>query len=140
MNGAPRILVVDDDPCLRELLQLHLTTAGYSVELASDGIEAGYAILRSAPDLVIADVNMPYLNGLDLMATIVADATIPSFPFIFLSSDETRLEQGYRLGACAYLLKPIVKDRLLEIVERAFNPRPARVAVLAHAHAVLSAG
>lgn len=127
-KSAEKILVVDDDACLRDLLRLHLTSAGYEVRLASDAIEAGYAILESPPHLLIADVNMPYMNGMDFAATLVADATIPVFPFIFLSADETRTEQGYRLGAAAYLLKPIVKDRLLEAVAQSLSPARRRAA------------
>ena len=129
-----RVLVVDDDPSLRDLLRLHLRTEGYDVRLAADAIEAGYAILRTPPDLLIVDVNMPYMSGIDLMATIAADSTIPFFPFIFLSADETRMDHGYRLGAAAYLVKPVIKTRLLDAVGRALAPRPARVAVLWDAH------
>ena len=144
MGKRQRILVVDDDATLRELLKLHLTSAGYSVEVAADGIEAGYSILLSAPDLLIVDVNMPYLSGIELMASVIADRTVPAFPFIFLTSDETRVEDGYRLGAAAYVLKPVIKGRLIEAVDRAlqrsgadaFEPpvadseRSARVATL----------
>jgi DNA-binding response OmpR family regulator len=127
MTAGPRILVVDDDPSLRELLRLHLEAAGYRVELAVDAIEAGYAILRSPPDLLVVDVRMPHMSGIDLVATVIADATIPAFPFIFLSSDETRMERGQQLGAASYLLKPIVADRLLEGVARALRrARPQR--------------
>ena len=125
---TPRILVVDDDECLRELLKLHLGSAGYVVDVASDAIEAGYSILQVAPDLLIVDVNMPYLNGIDFVATLVADATVPSFPFVFLSSDEARMDQGYRLGASAYLLKPLTKDRLLDAVARALPAARRKVA------------
>jgi DNA-binding response OmpR family regulator len=124
-----RILVIDDDRCLRELLKLHLNSAGYEVELAGDAIEGGYAILRSPPDLLVVDVNMPYMSGIDLVATLIADSTVPAFPFVFLSSDESRMEQGYSLGAAAYVLKPVVKGRLLDAVARALGrsrevPRP----------------
>lgn len=125
-GAAAEILVVDDDACIRELLRLHLSGAGYRVELAADAIEGGYAILRSPPGLLLLDVNMPYMSGIDLAATLVADTTVPALPFIFLSSDEARMEQGYSLGAAAYLVKPITKDRLLEAVARALRHTPAQ--------------
>src|SRR5687767_13557331 len=125
---VPRILVVDDDRTLRELLRLHLQAEGYEVQLAADAIEAGYAILKSAPDLLLVDVNMPYLNGIDFAAALVADQTIPVFPFVFLSSDETRVDQGRRLGAAAYLFKPIVKGRLIDAVDCALAPERRQVA------------
>ena len=98
-----------------------ISPAGYSVEVAADGIEAGYSVLRSPPDLLLVDVNMPYLSGIDLMASVIADRTVPAIPFIFLSSDETRMDHGYRLGAAAYVLKPVVKGRLIDAVDRALK-------------------
>ena len=65
-----RVLVVDDDPSLRDLLRLHLRTEGYDVRLAADAIEAGYAILRTPPDLLIVDVNMPYMSGIDVLDSL----------------------------------------------------------------------
>ena len=62
---ANSILVVDDDQSLRELLRLHLSAAGYEVTVASDGIEAGYAVLKSLPDLIITDVNICLLYTSD---------------------------------------------------------------------------
>lgn len=118
-SRMPRILVADDEAYLRELLQLHLAEAGYEVELASDAIEAGYAILKSPPDLLVVDEKMPHMSGLELAANLVADPTVPSFPFIFLSGKESGMDQGFALGAAAYLLKPVAKDRLLDAVERA---------------------
>jgi CheY-like chemotaxis protein len=57
------ILVVDDDESMRELLRLHLTNAGYDVRLAEDAVVAGQLVLRNPPDLIIADVEMPYMDG-----------------------------------------------------------------------------
>ena len=67
------ILVVEDDATMRQLLKLHLTTAGYAVSVASNGIEAGRAILGILPDLIITDVNMPHMNGFELITALRAD-------------------------------------------------------------------
>ncbi|HYG55273.1 MAG TPA: response regulator [Burkholderiales bacterium] len=128
---GPSILVIDDDPCLRDLLRLHLSGAGYEVRIAPDAIAGGYAILERAPDLLILDINMPYMDGVQLGATLIADLTLPVFPVIFLSSDESRIEIAYQVGAAACLRKPISKDDLLLAVARALDQ--ARLAARAAA-------
>jgi len=110
------ILVVDDDPNLRELLRLHLASAGYGVEVAEDAIAAGYLVLRSAPDLIICDVHMPHLDGFDFIAAVKADRSVPDIPVIFLTSMEEGDQRGKSLGAVGYLTKPVRADRLLALV------------------------
>ena len=68
------ILIVDDDASVRELLKLQLVGEGYEVELADDAIVAGRALMRSPPDLMLVDVAMPYLDGLDFVAALKARA------------------------------------------------------------------
>ena len=116
-----KILVVEDNRLVCDLLRLHLAEAGYEVEQAPDAIDAGYSILRSPPDLLIVDLNMPYMSGHDLVATLLADTSVPSFPFIFLSGDDRRMDQAAPLGASACLLKPIGKPQLLAAVARALD-------------------
>jgi DNA-binding response OmpR family regulator len=113
---AARILVVDDDENIRELLRLHLTAAGYEVELAADAIVAGYRVLKSPPDLIITDVSMPHMDGFEFVAALRADATLPRVPVIFLTSVEDGDARGRDLGAVGYVLKPVRSDRLLSLV------------------------
>jgi DNA-binding response OmpR family regulator len=113
---AARILVVDDDENIRELLRLHLTAAGYEVELAADAIVAGYRLLKSPPDLIITDVSMPHMDGFEFVAALRADATLPRVPVIFLTSVEDGDARGRDLGAVGYVLKPVRSDRLLSLV------------------------
>jgi len=113
---AASILVVDDDEGIRELLRLHLSSAGYAVSLAEDGIAAGYAVLRARPDLIICDVNMPHMDGFEFVAALRADKTIPDIPVIFLTSVEDGDHRGKELGAVGYITKPVRSDRLLSLV------------------------
>jgi DNA-binding response OmpR family regulator len=110
------ILVVDDDPNMRELLELHLRGAGYHVQLAEDGVAAGYCVLRDPPDLIISDVNMPHMDGFEFVAALRADASLPRFPVIFLTTKEEGEIRGKELGAVGYVAKPVLADRLLSIV------------------------
>ncbi len=112
------ILVVDDDANVRELLRLHLGAAGYDVQVAADGIQAGYSVLRQRPDLIICDVNMPHMDGFEFIAALNADATIPKIPVVFLTTFEEGDQRGKALGVVGYLNKPIRADRLLALVAK----------------------
>ena len=109
------ILVVDDDQSLRELLRLHLSAAGYAVSTASDGIEAGYAVLKSLPDLIITDVNMPHMDGYQFVEALKSDKSLPKIPVIFLTSMD-EFDRGQQLGAVGYITKPVRADKLLAVV------------------------
>jgi CheY-like chemotaxis protein len=113
---AARILVVDDDASLRDLLRLHLSAAGYEVQTAADGIAAGYQVLKAPPDLIITDVNMPHMDGFEFVAALKADKSLPPIPVIFLTSLEEGDQRGRELGAVGYVTKPIRADRLLALV------------------------
>jgi two-component system chemotaxis response regulator CheY len=113
---AAYVLVVDDDPDIRSLLRMHLASAGYEVGVAEDAIRAGYMVLARAPDLIVTDVNMPYLDGFEFVTAIRSDKTLPHIPVIFLTSVEDGDHRGRELGAVGYLLKPVRADRLLALV------------------------
>jgi CheY-like chemotaxis protein len=113
---AAMILVVDDEASARELLRLHLSAAGYEVLVAEDAIAAGYMVLRRPPDLIISDVNMPYMDGFEFIAALKSDSSLPDIPVIFLTTMEEGDHRGKELGAVGYLTKPVRSDRLLAIV------------------------
>ena len=115
---AGTILIVDDDQSIRELLSLHLSAAGYEVHVAPDAISAGYMILRSPPDLIISDVNMPHMDGFEFVAALKADKSLPDIPVIFLTSLEEGDYRGKSLGAVGYLTKPVRADYLLTLVAK----------------------
>ncbi len=113
---AARILVVDDDDSLRELLRMHLAAAGYEVSTAPDAIAAGYQVLKSPPDLILSDVNMPFMDGFEFVAALRSDPALRSIPVIFLTSVEEGDDRGKELGAVGYLTKPVRADHLLSLV------------------------
>src|SRR5436309_15850808 len=112
-----RILVIDDDKSMLELLKLHLSNAGYDVVTAEDAVVAGRHVFEAAPDLIIADVGMPYMDGYELVRALKADSATRDIPVVFLTSREDVADYAKQLGAGAYLHKPVSADRLLEIVE-----------------------
>jgi PAS domain S-box-containing protein len=110
-----RVLVADDNADMREYLARLLRTAGYQVTLVGDGQAALAAVRVGAPDLVISDVMMPRLDGLDLVAAVRADARTAGVPVLLLSAragQEASIE-GLRAGADDYLVKPFSAGELL---------------------------
>ncbi len=121
MPGATksRILIIDDDIGFRDLLRIHLSAAGYQVEVAEDGVAGGRALLAQTPDLIISDVNMPFLDGFELLSLLRAEAQTASIPVILLSglSDGDTMARAVELGAADYLTKPVTQEQLLDSVE-----------------------
>jgi CheY-like chemotaxis protein len=115
-----RVLVVEDDESMRELLRLHLGNAGYKVTLAQDATIAGRKLLASTPDLIIADVHLPFMSGLEFASILMADQTLPNIPLVLISAHEHYRQHAEALGV-AFLLKPILKAQLLETVENVLS-------------------
>ena len=115
MQNPRTILVIEDDPDFRNLLKIHLSLAGFRLELAEDGIAGGKALLEHRPDLVLSDINMPNLNGFELLSRIRSDEKTASIPVILLSgqSDAATAAEAVKLGAADFLVKPISVDVLL---------------------------
>jgi DNA-binding response OmpR family regulator len=113
---AAKILIVDDDPIIRELIGIHLRNAGYEVRTAEDAIEGGYGVLRDPPDLIITDVNMPHLDGFEFIAALRGERTLRNIPVIFLTSQQGIEHVAKELGAVGFVPKPIRADQLLAVV------------------------
>ncbi len=113
MSAAPvRVLVIDDEPPIRKLLRMGLTTQGYQILEAPNG-KTALELLKEAPDLIILDLGLPDVRGHDLLQTI--RARNESVPIVVLSSrsDEAGKVQALDLGADDYVTKPFGMDELL---------------------------
>jgi DNA-binding response OmpR family regulator len=135
MKQRDRILVVDDDGDARELFAAALKQAGYAVDLASDGTEALAQAKAVRPDLVLTDLQMPGINGIDLIRYLHAiDETLP---VVLTTGRETRdlCTAADSYGAVACLPKPVNLDELLWAIERALACRPPAVAPQSNAAA-----
>ena len=117
--AGERILFVDDEEQIRKLLSTWLTRHGYVVTVANDGWEALKAIRTKAPDLVITDVNMPNMNGLELTRRMRADHRTARIPVIMLSARKQADDvlTGYAEGADEYIPKPVEMAVLAAKVE-----------------------
>ena len=114
-----RVLVVDDDPTIRELLSLELGCAGHDVELASDGVAGLDLVRRERPDALVLDVMMPDVSGWDVLTDLRADRQFDDLPIVLLSarnvSDDVR--HGYALGASLVMSKPCDGEQLASLLE-----------------------
>jgi CheY-like chemotaxis protein len=116
MASRGKILIVDDEQSMRELLRLHLGNHGYEVIAAEDAIVAGHLLLQQKPDLIIVDVQMPYMNGYEFVAAMKNDPETRAIPVVFLTIDDSVAAQANKLGAVAFLRKPVTPERLLEVI------------------------
>jgi DNA-binding response OmpR family regulator len=114
---SPTILVVEDDPVILRLLEVNFEMEGFDVLTAEDG-QAGVDVARAAtPDLVVSDIMMPKMSGLELLAALRADASTKDIPIILLSAKAQAADvaAGTEAGADDYVTKPFEP---LELVER----------------------
>ncbi len=118
-SAVPLVLVVDDSITVRRVTQRLLQREGYRVALAADGLQALKALADERPALVLSDIEMPRMDGFDLLRTIRNDATLAGLPVVMITS---RMAQKHRdhareLGADHYLGKPYSEDELLALVK-----------------------
>lgn len=123
-----KILVVDDDKTTRKILGLYLKAKGYEVEYAENGIDAMEKLGTAQVNLVMTDLNMPYMDGLELIRTIRADEGLGHLPILMVTTeaDEEEKRKAMEAGANGYLVKPVsadmvtsnIKDILAEIFKK----------------------
>ncbi|WP_342235554.1 response regulator transcription factor [Inquilinus sp. OTU3971] len=125
MPSKPKILVVDDDELLRDLLEFRLRSRGYEVELAEDGEAALEAASASPPDLIVLDGMMPGLDGFQVLQRLSDNDETRDVPVIMLTArrQEQDVVAGLSLGAQDYLVKPFLPDELLLRIQRILRSR-----------------
>jgi len=125
-----RILAVDDEPEITDLIRYHLTRAGYEVDTAANGWEALAAIQRHRPDLMLLDLMLPDLDGFDVCEILRREAATATIPIVIISawaSPDSR-NLGLELGALDYITKPFSPRVLVERVNRLTAQRADRAA------------
>src|SRR5438105_9073355 len=128
MEGRP-VLVVDDDADTRQVLQRFLNRKGFPVECASSGVEGLRLARELHPMAIILDVMMPGMDGWAVLSTLKSEEEVKDIPVVMLTIvDDKNL--GYALGATDYLIKPVDRDRLIEILAKFRNVPPPRSALV----------
>lgn len=123
-----KLLLVDDEPELLGMMRDRLVREGYDVECACNGMEGMQKAAATHPALIVCDVNMPRMDGYDLLQALQKDTATAEIPFIFLTSltDTRDLRRGMSLGADDYLFKPVNLDDLLAAVKARLSRRDQR--------------
>lgn len=123
--GPATILLVEDSPILRQGGERTLREEGYQVLLAANGQEALEVLARTAhpPDLIISDIVMPKLNGLELLRAVRQNPAWRAVPFLLLTESDSaeHMRQALLLGADDYLLRPMDRSRLLFVIRLRLN-------------------
>lgn len=114
-----KILVIEDNPEVRENLEEILELSGYEVLTAEDGKIGVEIALREMPDLVLCDVMMPRLDGFGVLNILSKKSSTADIPFVFLTAktEKSDFRRGMNLGADDYITKPFYKDELLAVIE-----------------------
>jgi two-component system chemotaxis response regulator CheY len=118
-----RVLAVDDSQSMRDLVALTLKEAGFDVTQAKDGAEALTMAQGAAYDLVLADLHMPNMNGIELIRALRADTNYRMTPILMLTteSDLTMRREGKAAGATGWIVKPFFPDQLVASLNRALR-------------------
>jgi DNA-binding NarL/FixJ family response regulator len=120
---AGQLVLVDDEPGLREAVQAYLEDSGFTVHTATNGKDGWEVVQRVMPDVVISDVMMPQVDGYAFLNTLRSDDRFQALPVIFLTARGMTTDriQGYTAGCDAYLPKPFDPDELVAIVKSLIN-------------------
>ncbi len=112
-----QIIIVDDDPMIRFLVQEYLKAAGFVVEAFGSGQEALDALPSLSPNLVVLDLQMPHMNGIEVLQHLRANPSTVNLPVLMLSANAGEAQQMSSVPANAYLEKPFQMQALLAAVE-----------------------
>jgi DNA-binding response OmpR family regulator len=119
------VLVVDDDPDVCDLVTYKLEQSGFEVRRASDGDAALREVARRIPDLVLLDIMMPGISGLEVLERLRSDQATAVIPVVMLTAkaQENDVERGFQLGADDYVVKPFSPRELVRRVTAVLSRR-----------------
>ncbi len=119
------ILVVDDDPDIRDMMELVLAMRGYRVQSARDGVDALEQLESGPPPaLVLLDLMLPQIDGIEVVRAMKANPKLAPIPVVIISGDSAAREKARIGGAAACLLKPVELEELLQTVRGFVHPNP----------------
>ncbi|WP_261568768.1 response regulator transcription factor [Frankia gtarii] len=124
--AAPRVLVVDDDAVIRQLVVVNLELEGFEVHTAVDGVDALEVVRSVAPQVITLDIMMPRMNGWDVAAHLREDPSTAGIKLIMLTAraQEADVKRGARIGVDYYLTKPFDPDELITVVQKLAAGQP----------------
>ena len=126
-----KIVIIEDDLTFLDLLRVHLASAGHEVLTAEDAVLGLRAVIDNAPDLILLDLAVPYLDGFEMIEALHGDPATRDIPVIVLTGrgDDETYTQARKLGAAQLLTKPVAHDLLMKAIDGQLNsnkPRPGK--------------
>jgi len=119
-----KILVVEDNLDTREFIHLHLITEGFDVALASNGQEGLYLSTVEHPDLIITDIEMPGIDGIEMIKRLRAQSETQNLPILVLTAfGKEVMDNAVRAGANRAIAKPVLLDELINDVRELLEPK-----------------
>lgn len=117
---AKKILTVDDSASIRQMVTFTLKQAGYDVVEAADGVQGLSKAKLETPNLIITDLNMPNMNGIEMIRNIRQEVSHKFTPILMLTteSDETKKVEGKQAGATGWIVKPFNPEQLIKVIEK----------------------
>jgi two-component system chemotaxis response regulator CheY len=111
-----KILIVDDDPTTRKLLGLFLRSKGYEVAYAENGIDGLEKLGSENPNMIISDLNMPYMDGIEFVKSIRSDPARAEIPILMVTTegDPEERERALSVGVNGYLVKPVTAEVVIQ--------------------------
>jgi adenylate cyclase len=115
------ILAIEDDPSFRDLLELHLQAAGHTIRTAADPEEGLRAFLENPPELILLDLDLPYLSGFEVLEALRSDEASRSTPVIVLTGrpEGEAYERCRKIGIDGFASKPLKREELLRVIDKA---------------------
>ena len=117
---SKKALTVDDSKTMREMVAFTLKGAGYDIIEAEDGKHALSVLGNTAVDVIVTDLNMPNMNGIELIRELRANPTYKYTPILMLTTeaDDTKKSEGKAAGATGWIVKPFNPEKLIKVVEK----------------------
>lgn len=117
---SKRILAVDDSLTMRQMVSYALKGAGFDVVVAEDGVHALSVLKDERVDLIITDINMPNMDGFELISALRGESNYKYTPILILTteSDAQKKERGKTLGATGWIVKPFNPEKLVQVVNK----------------------
>ena len=111
-----KILIVDDDPTTRKLLGLFLRAKGYEVAYAENGIDGLEKLGMENPNMIISDLNMPYMDGIEFVKSVRSDPTRAELPILMVTTegDPEERDRAISVGVNGYLVKPVTAEVVIQ--------------------------
>lgn len=123
-----KIMIVDDCQTTRKLLGHYLRSRGYSVVFAENGLDAIEKLGAGSVNLIMTDLNMPYMDGLEMIRTLQGNPRLSGIPVLMISSNKgsAEREEALRTGARAFLVKPVTADTIEQQIKMIIKETPLK--------------